>query len=117
MRVLVVDDESSVRFLLRMLLESEGFDVIEAKHGAEALVRVNEISPQLVVTDLMMPVMDGRELIDRLRSDDATAAIPILALSARPDPCVAGADVALEKPFDIDALLDAAQALAAGERA
>ena len=57
--ILVVDDESSMRFLLRMILESAGYEVVEAPHGAAALERAKESPPDLVVTDLMMPVMNG----------------------------------------------------------
>ena len=110
-KVLVVDDESNMRFLLRMVLETEGFEVVEAHHGAAALDRVKEVVPDLVVTDLMMPVMNGRELVARLRADDATAGIPILVVSANANPDVAGVDAALGKPFDLDVLLDAARAL------
>jgi two-component system chemotaxis response regulator CheY len=100
-----------MRFLLRMLFESEGFDVVEAHHGAAALDRVGEHQPDLVVTDLMMPVMNGRELVERLRADAGTAGIPILVLSSSRNIEVAGADAALRKPFDIDALLDTALSL------
>jgi CheY-like chemotaxis protein len=110
-KVLVVDDESDMRFLLRMVLEPEGFEVVEAHHGAVALELVKEEQPDLVVTDLMMPVMNGRELIERLRADAQTAGIPIIVLSANASTPVAGADAALSKPFDIDALLDTARSL------
>ncbi|MDQ4059287.1 MAG: hybrid sensor histidine kinase/response regulator [Actinomycetota bacterium] len=96
--ILVVDDESDMRFLLRMILEEAGHEVVEAGHGALALERVRKSSPDLVVTDLMMPVMPGRELIQHLRSDPETAAIPILVLSAyRADPLKV--DALLDKPF------------------
>ncbi len=110
-KILVVDDESSMRFLLRMVFESEGFEVVEAHHGAAALERVKEEEPDLVVTDLMMPVMSGRELIERLRADAKTAVIPILVLSSNPDAEVTAADGFLRKPFEIDALLDTARLL------
>jgi len=110
-KVLVVDDESNMRFLLRMVFESEGFEVVEAHHGAAALERVKEEEPDLVVTDLMMPVMNGRQLVERLRADAETAGIPILVLSANANAEVVGADAALRKPFDVDALLDAARSL------
>lgn len=110
-RVLVVDDESSMRFLLRMVFEAEGFEVVEAHHGAAALKLVEEEQPDLVVTDLMMPVMNGRELIERLRADAETAEIPILVVSANANIAVAGADAALSKPLDIDALLATARSL------
>jgi CheY-like chemotaxis protein len=110
-KILVVDDESNMRFLLRMVFETEGFEVVEANHGAAALERVREEQPDLIVTDLMMPVMDGRDLIERLRADAETAGIPILVLSANRNLEVAGADLAMSKPFDPDALLDAARSL------
>jgi CheY-like chemotaxis protein len=112
LKILVVDDESNMRFLLRMILESDGYEVVEAKHGAAALKCVKEERPDLVVTDLMMPVMNGRELIGRLRSDDETAAIPILVVTSKPTADVpSGADATLPKPFDLDALLDTARSL------
>ena len=100
-----------MRFLVRMTLENEGFDVVEAYHGAIALERVKESRPDLVVTDLMMPVMGGRELIDRLRSNPETASIPIVILSANGDLRAGDADAALSKPFDLEVLVDTAHAL------
>jgi CheY-like chemotaxis protein len=111
-KILVVDDESNMRFLIRIVLESDGYEVVEAHHGADALERVKEVRPDLVVTDLMMPVMNGRELIDRLRSDTETSTIPILVVTSNPDADVpGGADGALRKPFDSDELLDTARSL------
>lgn len=110
-KILVVDDESNMRFLLRMLFESEGFEVIEAHHGAAALERVKEEQPSLIVTDLMMPVMGGRDLVARLRADAETKGIPIMVISSSRNIEVVGADAAVRKPFDIDALLDSARTL------
>jgi CheY-like chemotaxis protein len=80
--VLVIDDEPDVRFLIRRILEGAGHDVVEAGHGAAGMKAVRRSPPDLVVTDLMMPVMSGSELIVLLRSDPETAAIPILVVSA-----------------------------------
>lgn len=110
-KILVVDDESNMRFLLRMVFETEGFEVVEAHHGAAALERVRAEQPDLIVTDLMMPVMSGRDLVERLRADPDTATIPILVISSGRNIEVAGADAALRKPFDIDALIDTARSL------
>jgi two-component system chemotaxis response regulator CheY len=96
--ILVVDDEPDVRFLLKMLFEAAGHRIIQAHHGAVALELLRESRPDLIVTDVMMPVVDGPELIERLRADPATADIPILVLSAHAG-AVAGADAALAKPF------------------
>jgi CheY-like chemotaxis protein len=94
--VLVVDDEPDFRFLLRLNFEVAGFEVSEAGDGAAALKLIETFRPDLIVTDLMMPVMDGRELIARLRGDAKTAGIPIMQLSSNPD-LGAGADASLNK--------------------
>ena len=95
-----------MRFLVRVTLEGAGYDVVEASHGAAALERAQESRPDLVVTDLMMPVMGGWELIDRLRSNPETAAIPILVLSANGNLRAGDADAVLGKPFDLEDLLE-----------
>ena len=100
-----------MRFLVRVTLEGAGYDVVEANHGVAALELAKQSPLDLVVTDLMMPIMGGRELIDRLRSDPATASIPILVLSANGNLRVGDADAALGKPFDPDVLLDRVQTL------
>jgi len=100
-----------MRFLLRVTLEGAGYAVVEAHHGAVAITRAQESRPDLVVTDLMMPVMDGRELIDRLRADPETATTPILILSANGNLRVGHADQALSKPFDLDVLLETVRTL------
>lgn len=97
--ILVVDDEPDVLFLLRLTLEAAGYSVVEAAHGAEALETIRETRPTLIITDLMMPVMDGRELIRRVRSRPETADVPIMLLSANPDRSV-GADRVMRKPFN-----------------
>jgi CheY-like chemotaxis protein len=111
LKVLVVDDESNMRFLIRMILEGAGYEVVEAAHGAAALARVKESRPDLVVTDLMMPVMSGRELVERLRADPETASLPIVVVSANSSSVATTADAVLGKPFETFALLDAASSL------
>jgi CheY-like chemotaxis protein len=109
-RILVVDDEPDLRFLLRRVFERAGHEVIEATDGAAALALVYESPPDLVVTDIMMPVMDGAELIGRLRSDPATAGIPILSVSG--DGHLAnGADAIAPKPYDWKKLIAVADGL------
>jgi len=115
--ILIVDDESNMRFLHRMILESGGYEVIEAAHGAAALERAKQSPPDLVITDLMMPVMSGRELIERLRADPATAGIPIMLVSANPRSALDAADAVLGKPYDPDELLSAARSLTQDEAA
>ncbi|MEV6303234.1 response regulator [Actinoplanes sp. NPDC051861] len=109
-RVLVVDDEPDLRFLHRRILTRAGHDVTEASDGAAALESVRSSPPDLVVTDVMMPLMDGLEFIRRLRADPATEAIPVLAVSGDWQ-LVTDADVALAKPCQGRDLLVAAEDL------
>ena len=82
-RVLVVDDEDDIRELCRVNLEFEGFDVLDAANGRRALeVAVSE-HPDVIFLDLMMPEMDGWEVLRRLKENDATAGIPVVLLTAR----------------------------------
>ncbi len=95
--MLVVDDEPDLRFILRRTFERAGHQVVDVGHGAAAMAIVSESPPDLVVTDMMMPVMNGPELIAKLRSSPATSSIPIVAVSG--DAQLAGAaDAVLEKP-------------------
>ena len=112
-RILVVDDEPDLRQLTADLLISDGFDVVIAQHGREALERLGDHRPDLVLLDLNMPVMDGwqfRAEQRRLLEPDLVN-IPVLILSG-----AEGADQhaatleaigAIEKPFDPDQLLNA----------
>lgn len=81
-RVLVVDDESSIRRLLNVALTGRGFEVLEASDGLQALGVVAAEKPDLVVLDVMMPGMTGHQVHDKLRQDPATKELPILFLSA-----------------------------------
>jgi len=111
----VVDDVPDQRFFLRRIFERAGHKVSDAWNGAAALAAVRESPPDLVVTDLMMPVMGGVELIRRLRSEPATAGIPILAASG--DAHLASeADAVLAKPYSWKHLLEVAEDLLRKER-
>ena len=108
--ILVVDDEPDLRFLLHRIFTRAGHEVAEAGNGEMALHAVREAPPDLVVTDMMMPVMGGVELIRRLRADPATASIPILSVSADGQLAVE-ADAALAKPYPRADVLAAAERL------
>jgi CheY-like chemotaxis protein len=96
--ILVVDDEPDLRHMLRRVFERAGHQVVEAANGAAAMRCISEEAPNLVVTDVMMPVMDGAELIRLLRDDPSTAHLPIVAVSG--DLHLAhGADAVLSKPY------------------
>lgn len=110
--ILIVDDEQSILTLLDEVLEDEGFVVQRAQNGQEALALALAEPPDLVVTDLMMPVMDGRALAQHLRHHPATATVPILLISAAYTARPADRFTAvLPKPFAVDALLAAIERL------
>ena len=81
--VLLVDDEASIRAICRVNLEGDGFRVLEAKHGAEALEEVRRQRPSLVLLDVMMPGVDGWGVAEQLAADADTRDIPVVFLSAR----------------------------------
>ena len=107
-RILIVDDDPSIRFMLRLMLERAGHEVCEAQHGAAALAILNGELPDLILTDLMMPVMGGAELVRLLRSEPRTAGLRIMVVSANPDAIgeASRADAILAKPFIRAELLD-----------
>ena len=84
--VLVVDDERLIRTMLVDILEAQGFTCRTASNGEEALTACAEAQPDLILTDIMMPVMDGIEACRRLKANPAWAAIPVIALTTRSDP-------------------------------
>lgn len=103
--ILVVDDEANIRELLRFNLEKEGFLVSEAVDGVTALKSVRAEKPDLIVLDLMLPVLDGLEVCRTLKKDAETSAIPIIMLTAKTEEIdkilglEMGADDYLTKPF------------------
>ena len=82
-RVLVVDDEPAIRELCRVNLELDGHEVLEAGTGEEALEVVARERPDLVFLDIMLPGIDGWEVLRRLKEDAATAPVPVVLLTAR----------------------------------
>jgi CheY-like chemotaxis protein len=106
--VLVVDDDPDILEAICDILEAEGYDVARARHGEEALLRVEVRRPAVILLDLMMPVMDGVAFAQALRLRPALRDIPIVVISADGNPQRAasvGATGYLAKPFDIEALL------------
>jgi CheY-like chemotaxis protein len=81
--VLVVDDDLTLRQLLRRMLEPEGYAVVEAENGRVALERLRQVSPSVILLDLMMPEMDGFEFVAEFRRHEAWRAIPIVVITAR----------------------------------
>ena len=116
-RVLVVDDTASVRELIRVNLALEGFEVHVAVDGQEALDLVDQLSPDLITMDVVMPRLDGLAAATRLKTDPATAAIPIVMVTARAQTAdrergrQAGVDAYVTKPFDPGELVDTVRSL------
>jgi diguanylate cyclase (GGDEF)-like protein len=114
--ILVVEDEVSIRNNLALLLKVEGYDVRVAENGGIGLRMARERLPDLVLSDLMMPGMDGYELLAALRNDSLTAHLPVIMLTARADHqdirqgMSLGADDYLPKPFQREDLLQAVAA-------
>ena len=81
-RVIVVDDKPENLYLLRTLLQGQGYAVDEARHGAEALVKARQEPPQLIISDLLMPVMDGYTLLRHWKADERLKAIPFVVYTA-----------------------------------
>lgn len=110
-RVLVVDDSETIRRLIGMNLELEGFDVVTAADGEEALERVREVAPDAMTIDVAMPRRDGYDTVRTMRADPETRDLKIVMVSAcAQDEDIrrgleAGADVYLTKPFDPDELV------------
>ena len=112
--VLIVDDNPAIRGFIAMVLEDEGFAVASAAHGREALTEAHRRLPDVVILDLMMPVMSGREFINAWQSDPVTRHIPIIVVSAAYSATTAaalGVQAFLRKPFDLDRLLTVLQKL------
>jgi CheY-like chemotaxis protein len=114
-RVLVVDDETDVQEFLALILSDHGFQVDCASQGEEALAKIEALRPDLVVLDLMMPVMDGWGVLERLkRLPDRPA---VIILTAYPDEWrafKAGAWELLQKPFQPEALVEVCERALAG---
>jgi CheY-like chemotaxis protein len=100
--ILIVEDEIDLAESLQLLLARRGYRVILAYDGSDGLEKAIAEEPDLVLTDLMMPVMDGRELITRLRAHPDTRRIPVVAMSASHEGHRA---VVLRKPFDAEELV------------
>jgi len=109
-KVLLVDDEDSLRKVLKDLLERDGYDVTEARDGVQALDQVDRVGPDIIVLDLNLPALDGYGVLSQLRSRPATASIPVIVLTAKGDEdnevrvFELGADDFLQKPFRARAL-------------
>ena len=110
--VLIVEDEEDLSFLLECVLHDAGYSTSCAHNGAEALAYMEAVLPDLIVSDLMMPVMSGVELCEVIAHDDHYLHIPVIVMSALYDLKTAdGCNYVgrIHKPFDLDSLLVAVE--------
>lgn len=109
--ILIVEDEQDLSDLLLDVLETEGHTARTAGNGLEALSRIEERRPHLILLDMMMPVMDGWQFIERLRANEEWTNIPVVVMTAVYDMSSlerkTGAKAILTKPFDIELIVDA----------
>lgn len=104
--ILIVEDEAPLRELLAALVEDSGYRALQAIHGREALALIEQERPELVLSDVMMPVLNGAELCRIVKAQPSTASIPVILMSAA-GPAIAdgaGADAFVDKPFDLGEL-------------
>ena len=111
-KILIVDDDPDIRLFLNFSLKKAGYEVLQAANGAKALDVLREHTPDLIVTDAMMPVLDGYALIQAVKNQSASSGIPVLMLTGKDSEQVTeGAsrpDAYMRKPFatpDILALI------------
>jgi len=109
-RILYIEDNPDNMILVQRVLMVEGYEVLEASNGIEGVARAKEILPDIVITDINLPDIDGYEITHRLKTHDATAHIPVVAMTAnvmkkdRENVEQAGCDGYISKPIDIDEL-------------
>ncbi len=110
-RILLVEDDPAIRSLLLELLAEEGYDVYTAEDGQAGVRAARMNQPDLILMDLMLPVMDGMVATQQLKADQSTREIPIIAISAGTNLRIHASDLPADgvvaKPFDLDTLLAA----------
>jgi CheY-like chemotaxis protein len=84
-KILVIEDDPTVQTLILKLLTAEGFDVVSASNGSEGVRLAQQYSPDLIISDIMMPGCDGYQVLEQLHQDPETARIPFIFLSAKSD--------------------------------
>ncbi|WP_457621728.1 response regulator [Persephonella sp.] len=104
-KILIIDDNQQNRLLIKMILQRKGYSVIEAESGEIGLSLAYEHTPDLIILDMMMPEVDGWEVMERLKKDAKTKNIPIIIFSALDDLESIDADGFIPKPVDINKLI------------
>jgi CheY-like chemotaxis protein len=109
MKILVVEDEQDIREAVVELLQIEGYLVRGARDGSDALDALAQDTPDLIVLDMNMPVMDGQEFLDRQRQDRRSANVRVIIMSANAEHSALRPSAFIEKPFDFPRLLEAVE--------
>ncbi len=123
-RILVVDDNAEIQMLLVALLQRAGHDVIEAADGIHVETEIHDTNPDLIILDLMMPILDGWSTLEQLKSKPSTSKLPVIITSALDGPDLLskarnmGAADYVPKPFQADEIISRINwALSASEQA
>jgi CheY-like chemotaxis protein len=114
-RILLVEDEFGIAEALNDILRDEGYEVRWSLNGRDALLRAREVKPDLILLDLMMPILDGCGMLHELRADSNLRDIPVIMMSAISKPGLdknCDYDAFLQKPFKLEQLLTLVQSLA-----
>lgn len=120
-KILVVDDETDIRRMLQWGLKAQGYQVLTASDGREALEQIAIGQPDLVVLDVMLPGIDGFEVLRKVRAAPETAVLPVIMLTSQDagndvaQGWKTGADLYFAKPFDTNELVEAIERLFAGD--
>jgi CheY-like chemotaxis protein len=120
--IMVVDDNPDLVDILRMMLESKGFNVRCASSGKELFAGLEELKPDLILLDIMMPQMDGLEVLTRLKEEPSTAFIPVILLTAKVHHediqrgYKMGAEYYITKPFTSTQVLDGINLILGGDQ-
>jgi DNA-binding response OmpR family regulator len=119
--ILVLEDDPSVQMLMRKQLTAHGFNVTVASDGLDGLMKLEQVRPDLIICDVMMPNLDGIEFVKALKGHGDTQKIPVIFLTAKTDPrsmidgINVGARFYVTKPFAIDDLLSKVQRALSGK--
>jgi len=120
-KILVADDEEDIKMVLQMYLENCGFEVVTAFDGLDAVSKIQETQPDLILMDIMMPVIDGIEVTRQIKSSEDTKGIPVVMLTAAAQSTMvekamaAGASDYIAKPFEPETVLATIQKILGAE--
>lgn len=118
--ILVIEDNHAILDVITLILQSEAYKVTGLSKSADMLLHIDQLKPDLMILDIMLPDGDGRDLLRQIRTNPATEAIPVLMISARyTEQNIEHGEYKpngfLAKPFDIDDLLDKIEGILAGK--